>query len=235
MKILAAEQPHFAPKTYWWNRLLQSDVFVIMDNDYFNRRHWQNKTEILLAGKRHRFTIPVRHGETLKINEVCPVETWGTRFRKTIHYAYANSRFYKKFRNEIFNLTDSSYKNLAELDMAFIEWTIKTEKIGSKREIVLGSTLNIKSVKTQYYIDLCKTLDCNAILVGQPTLASYLDLNALKNAEIEVRIHNWAPRSYNQYGVTHFEPNLSMLDAIFNEGNLTQAISGTETDYILAN
>ncbi len=181
--VLAAEQPHFAPKTYWWNRLLQSDVFVIMDNDYFNRKHWQNKTEILLAGKRHRFTVPIQHGEALKINEVNPIDSWGTRFRKTIHYAYANSKFYSKFKNEVFDLAEASYKNLADLDMAFIKWAINNEKNGSNKKIVLGSSLKTESMKTQYYIDLCEKLDCNAILVGQPTLTSYLDLDALKKAQ----------------------------------------------------
>jgi hypothetical protein len=231
MRVLAAEQPHFAPKTYWWNRLLQSDVFVIMDNDYFNRKHWQNRTEILLAGKRHRFTVPVRHEKGLKVNEVHPVDTWGKQFRKTIHYAYANAKFYKKHEDEFCNLTYSSYENLADLNMAFIEWGITTEKMEPKKEIILGSNLKVKSVKTQYYVDLCDKFDCNAILVGQPTVVSYLDLELLKKIEIEVRVQNWAPRSYKQYGVTQFEPNLSMLDAFFNVGNLMRAIKGTNRDY----
>jgi len=233
MRVLGAEQPHFAPKTYWWNRLLQSDVFVIMDNDYFNRKHWQNRTEILLAGKRHRFTIPVKHEEGLKVNEVHPVDTWGKQFRRTVHYAYANARFYEKFKAEFCDLTFASYENLADLNMAFIEWGISAGEMEPTKKVILGSKVKVESAKTQYYVDLCERFDCNAILVGQPTVNSYLDLSSLKKSKIEVRVQNWTPSSYNQSGVTKFEPNLSMLDALFNDGNLMSSIKGTGRDYII--
>ena len=58
-------------------------------------------------------------------------------------------------------------------------------------------------------------------------------MNTLKKAEIEVRIQNWVSPPYEQYGVIKFEPNLSMLDAIFNNDDLMPAIVGTKKDYIL--
>jgi hypothetical protein len=162
---------------------------------------------------------------------VRPVDTWREQFRKTIHYAYANAKFYKKHKDEFCNLTYSSFESLADLNMAFIKWGLVTDKIEPKKEIILSSNTKVKSVKTQYYIDLCDKFDCKAILVGRPTVVSYLDLELLKRIKIEVRVQEWAPRSYKQYAVTQFEPNLSMLDALFNIGNLIKAIKGTNRDY----
>ncbi len=235
MRVLAAEQPHFAPKTYWWNRIFQSDVFVIMDNDYFNRRHWQNKTEILLAGKRHRLTVPIKHGDSRKMNEVYPIENWRKNVIKTIHYAYANSKYYEENKPQFDEIVNASYNNLLDLNMAFIQWGISMIKLESGNRIVCDSTINVKGKKTEYYTELCDKFDCQAILVGKPSVESYLDMQYLKKAKIQVRIQNWPSPPYQQYGIKHFEPNLSMLDTLFNTGKLMPAIKGTKKDYILPN
>jgi hypothetical protein len=235
MRVLAAEQPHFAPKTYWWNRLFQSDVFVIMDTDYFNRRHWQNKTEILLAGKRYRLTIPIKHNGPSRLDEVHPIQQWRKNVIRTIHYAYAKSKYCEKIKTKFHDIVNKAYNNLLDLNMAFIQWGINAIDLEIRKKIVLDSNIEIKSKKTEYYIELCNKFDCQAILVGKPAVDSYLDMNALTKAEIQVRIQNWLSPPYEQYGVEKFEPNLSMLDTLFNMGELTPAIEGTKKDYILPN
>ena len=56
---IAIHQPHYVPWLGYLDRMLKADLFIVLDHVQFERRNYQNRTTIRLAGKAKLLTVPV--------------------------------------------------------------------------------------------------------------------------------------------------------------------------------
>ena len=81
----------------------------------------------------------------------------------------------------------------------------------------LISEININNNGTARIIELAKSLNCDAYMIFDFE-SRFIDSTKLKNAGIELRILKPHIRQYRQQ-YNSFEPNLSIIDLLFNMGN----------------
>ena len=60
MKTVCIHQPDFLPWLGFFDRLTQSDVFVVLDNVQFLRRGWHHRDKIKASNGEMWLTVPVK-------------------------------------------------------------------------------------------------------------------------------------------------------------------------------
>ncbi|RQV97261.1 hypothetical protein EH221_03925, partial [bacterium] len=98
MRIMA-QQPHYFPELYLWNRMLNVDKIVILDAIQVNLRSPQRKTPIKIPGKqdKHWLTIPIshKHSKFAQIGrvQIADGEDWRKSHVDTLTRAYRKADF----------------------------------------------------------------------------------------------------------------------------------------------
>jgi hypothetical protein len=75
--------------------------------------------------------------------------------------------------------------------------------------------------KSELLIELCKSLGANRYLAGSGGSRQYLDLDAFRQAGIEVVFSPFVHPVYTQFG-NPFVPGLSVLDALMHVGSFPE-------------
>ncbi|MBC7891226.1 MAG: WbqC family protein [Sphingobacteriaceae bacterium] len=88
---LAIMQPYFMPYIGYFQLLQAVDRFVVYDDVAFINRGWVNRNQILVGGKAHLFTIPLREAsQNKKIREIQLDEStkWREKLLRTVEQSY---------------------------------------------------------------------------------------------------------------------------------------------------
>lgn len=93
MKI-AVMQPYFLPHIDYFQLMASVDRFVVLDDVNFIKKGWINRNRMLMNGKVHTFTIPLR-GVSQNIR-ICDIELvdeliWREKLLKTVKQAYSKA------------------------------------------------------------------------------------------------------------------------------------------------
>lgn len=123
LKTAIIHQPHFLPWLGYFNKLANSDIFIIQDNVQFRRRYFQNRTKIQNSQKHPIwFTIPVHAKRHTKIMDVKTVDDkWKNDLFKKLLHSYNQENFYDEnidFIKESILNTHSNY--LTEINQTLI-------------------------------------------------------------------------------------------------------------------
>jgi len=104
---------------------------------------------------------------------------------------------------------------LVDLDLALINQMRKWLKISTPT--LCSSELSIlDSDKTGRLVEICRKTGITEYISG-PLCKDYMDCTQFKSAKIEVLLHHYHHPEYQQR-YPGFEPYLSCLDLLFNEG-----------------
>lgn len=110
-------QPYLFPYLGYYQLMNSVDEFVILDDVNFINKGWINRNRILLNGKDHLFTMPLREASQNKLIrdiELLADKTWNEKFLKTVHGSYRKAPHFaevyalleKVFRKEAVRLTE---------------------------------------------------------------------------------------------------------------------------------
>ena len=94
---LAIMQPYFAPYIGYLQLMAAVDRFVLLDDVNFINRGWINRNRILVGGREHLVTIPLRGAsQNQKINQIALAgdAAWRAKLHKTIEQSYRKAPFY---------------------------------------------------------------------------------------------------------------------------------------------
>lgn len=99
MKI-AVMQPYFMPYIGYFQLINAVDKFILYDDVNYIKQGWINRNNILLNGKSHLFSIPLKDASSFKkINEIEINDKlfpqWKIKFFKTLELAYKKAPFYQ--------------------------------------------------------------------------------------------------------------------------------------------
>jgi hypothetical protein len=217
---LAIMQPYLFPYIGYFQLINAVDKFVILDDVNYIMRGWINRNRILVNGKDHRFSIPIKNASQNKLIFECELAegNWKGKFLKTIEYSYYKAPFYSDCFELISSIFSSNENNLSKwLTLQIKEicnyLNITTEIIDSSR------LYNNQYLKAQTkIIDICKQeraeIYCNAI--GGKDLYNSDDF--YKN-NIRLQFLNTKSVKYPQYN-NEFVSSLSIIDVMmFNSSN----------------
>lgn len=139
---------------------------------------------------------------------------WGKKHWRAIEQSYSKAPHFKHYRDSIEPLFYEDYTYLSDLNRSFISHLCLL--MGIRTRISFSSDYELMEGRNERLIGLCKAVGAVRYLSG-PAAKSYLDAQLFRDSGIEVE---WADYTLPPYRQLHgpFQPYVSILDLIFNEG-----------------
>ncbi|MCX7940605.1 MAG: WbqC family protein [Elusimicrobiota bacterium] len=215
MKV-AIHQPQYLPWSGYFNKILQCDIFVFLDDVQYKKNEWQNRNKIKTATGTQWLTVPVHYKFGQKINEVIIDNKilWKKDHIKSIEVNYRKAKYFFDFFPVVENLLSREYTKLVDINIESIKCVLSY--LGINKQFVLSSTLNIEDEKTERLVEICKKLSADVYISGSGA-RDYLDIELFEKNNIKVVFQNYTVPEYQQlFG--KFISNLSIIDMIFNVG-----------------
>lgn len=221
--IGAILQPSYLPWIGFFEQMVLSDVFVVLDDVPYDKNGWRNRNRILLGGAPAWLTVPVRTrgrmGQLIRDVAVDREQPWLERHRRTLRHAYGGRPGW----SAVSGILDGA--GLQDADLLATVNRIVTERIRAtldlRTRIVSSSDLRTTDDRNGRLIDICRQLGVTQYLSGQAA-KSYLDIDAMTAAGVEVLWHEHVPRAYPQ-PAAEFVPRLSAIDLVANVGTAAAA------------
>jgi len=218
MKTLAAIQPSFFPWRGYFDIIKSSDVFIFYDHVQYDKNGWRNRNKVLVNGKEHWITLPIKYekiNKKIKDVKVFNSERSLNKILNTLKSSYGRHPNFKKIYPVIFRIFKlKKWSLLSELNIALTKEVCKLLKI--KSNFIISSNLENINDKNLNLINLCKQFNCNNYLSGK-SAKSYLDQNLFVSNGINVTWHEYEDKVYDQFNNSNFFfEKLSILDYLFN-------------------
>lgn len=222
-KIIAIHQPDFMPWLGFFNKIIKSDVMVILDHVANNPRDgfWCRRVMMAINKQKHWITIPVvapKDRVFVPLNEMeINVEDQKTikKLLKTIRENYSKAPFF----NEVVYLVDNYFNDdailLAERNLKFINEVCG--KLDIKRNFIRSSSLNCEGKATDLLIEICKKVNADTYICGGGA-QGYQEDELFKKQGIKLEYLNFEQPIYNQFNANEFLPGLSIIDVLMNCG-----------------
>lgn len=217
--IVASHQPSYLPWSGFFQKALNSDVFVLLDSVQFPRgQSWVNRNRIKGPSGTIWLTVPVKKkGRGLQLVrevEVYHGRDWSRRHCLTLSHMYGNAPYFGEhfpFFKEVYS---REWKSLVDLNLMILDYLRTVLGVGA--EFTRCSTLGAEGRGTQLLVNVCERLGCHTYLASHG-VRKYLNVQEFTARGMTVHFRNFAPPVYPQlWG--EFVSNLSVLDLIFNCG-----------------
>jgi hypothetical protein len=229
MTVVSIRQPGYLPYMGFFKKIQSCDVFVFLDDVQFEKNDWDNRNKIKTTEGDMWITVPVLHKFGQKLNEIKIVnnENWKNKHRKAIEINYKKSRFFEKYWYEIDDILAKEWDKLIDLNLTLIDYF--SSKMGITTKTIRSSELNIKSTGSERLLEICKKISSDTYLSGEMG-KNYLDEEIFKRSKINIVYEKFQHPIYTQLGKI-FQPNMSIIDLLFNEGEKSKTILENSKNY----
>ncbi|HLU67364.1 MAG TPA: WbqC family protein [Kofleriaceae bacterium] len=222
--LLGAHQPHFMPWLGYFDKILRSDVFVLVDHVQFERQNFQNRNRVRTRHGVQWLIVPVyqrSRDERIVDKEINNTRdgrtTWAGRVVGTLHHAYRRAPFYERFMGPIAGILLRGWTSLAALDLALLDYFLG--ELAIRTPILRSSELpGVGGARSEMILSLCQAVGADAYLSGSGGSRGYLDRALLAAAGVEVRWQEFDHPRYPQTQPGDFVSRLSVVDLLFNCG-----------------
>ncbi|AVM75591.1 WbqC family protein [Magnetospirillum gryphiswaldense] len=216
MTTVVCHQPDFVPYLGFFDRLLDADVFVILDDVQFLRRGWHHRDRIKTRDGADWLTLSVekapRETAIKDIRLADAANGWIDGNLNLLRANYAAAPHFATIMPQVEALYRRPAATLLELNMAFLDWAYGLFDL--RPSVVLSSSLAVESTANQRLIDLVQAVGGDSYLSGTGAL-DYLDPGVWCESGIKLTVQRFEHPCYSQlHG--GFEPYLSCLDLFFN-------------------
>jgi hypothetical protein len=225
-------QPAYLPWLGYFERILMSDVFIVLDHvdiDRNSKTKFANRNRIRTGEGWQWLTVPVvtKGVESLRLCDLRLEEDarWQHKHLASIQHAYAKSPCFDNHIGFLRDLYGSPWDKLAPLCDALLDWLLDTLAIRTR--VLRSSQMDIPGQKDELIRNHCLAVGADTYISG-PFGRDYLDLPAFEAAGIEVRFHDYKHPEYSQ-AYPGFEPYMSAIDLLFNHGSQSTFILQTSS------
>jgi hypothetical protein len=212
---LAIMQPYFLPYIGYFQLINAVDKFVLFDDVNFINRGWINRNRILVHGKAHIFTVPLREAsqnKLIKDIQVADSMNWIEKIKKTFELNYKKAPYFQDVYGILRNIISARDTELSSLILRSISKIMEYLDINTQL-VETSSIYSNEHLKGQdRIIDICnkELADHYINSIGGMELYSKqqfhkegIRLNFLKSLPIE----------YKQFQ-NEFVPWLSIIDVL---------------------
>ena len=216
--VIAIHQPNYFPWLGFAHKMMNCDIFVLLDTVQFPRRNYVNRTHIRVKDEPRWLTVPVSgdYHDTINRIRIANGRPWQRKHLKTIETNYGRARFFPSFMPRIENILLSHWSLLADLNLEICDF-YKTV-LGLDTKLVSASQLDIDESlsSTGLLVAIVKALSGSFYLAGASG-RKYMEMDLFEKVGIKVL---WQEFHYPTYPQTRpgMVPNLSSIDAFFNCG-----------------
>lgn len=222
--IVSIHQPNFLPWLGYLHRMMQADLFIVLDHVQFERRNYQNRMRIRLDDRAHWLTVPVRQQSQQEriIDKIIDApgaeETrwWGAGMIRTLRHAYRDALFLDPYLHGLRAILETRPERLVDLDMAMLEFL--RNALAIKTPMLRSSTLKVAGAKSDLILNLCLEVGADTYLAGMGGSHNYLDREAFARAGVEIAWQDFRHPRHAQCGSGEFIAGLSAIDMLLNLG-----------------
>ena len=218
MKALLSST-YFGP-IQWYQKLNRYDECLIERHESFIKQTYRNRMIIPTTNGPLSLTIPTNHDISLSMKDIRISDhaNWRHVHWNALLSAYGESPFFEYYQDDIRPFYEKKYEFLFDFNMEttakMIELLDIRPKISVTDEYVLSEERRVKSEEFN-------GLANHKVQISNLKVQSIVDFRdairpkkPLPDPEFESK------RYYQVYGQKHgFQPNMSILDLLFNEGN----------------
>lgn len=219
MASITVHQPEYLPWTGFFDRILKSDLFVILDDVGYQKNGFINRNKIKTADGWQWLTVPViGRSPHLKINEVLIDNSsdWGKNQWKALYCNYSKAPYFKQYAEFFEKSLSKKWELISELNIHLISGILKIT--GVEKKIKKTSEMKIEGVRTERLVNIARAVGADAYLSG-PGGKGYMELEKFEKAGIRVVFQEFKNPGYNQQFMKNgFLPGLSIVDLLFNCG-----------------
>lgn len=233
MKI-ALMQPYFLPYLGYFQLINAADKFIFFDNVGFIKQGWIHRNNILLNGKKYRFTIPIQNISSFTHINHTKVSgnpsLWQQKLSRTFRHAYSKAPYF-----------DSIFPQVDELLRGAINHTIADVAISSIQMVFTYLGIEKTLLRSgQRYDNSHMKLSKRVVNICQREGASgyinaiggryFFDTEYFEKSLIQLQFLKPNLRIYNQKNAPAFIAGLSILDVLmYNESSTVKAMLGDYT------
>ena len=212
---LAIMQPYLFPYIGYFQMMHAVNMFVLLDDVNYIKQGWVNRNRILLNGKDHFLTVPIKNASQNKhIIEtfIHDDNNWKSKMLKTVEFAYKHAPNF----NSVFPLVESIIKNPEKNISKFNLYSLTSiaKFLDIRTQIIDSSTIYKNShLKAQdKIINICRqenktqyinSYGGNSLYSKESFKANNIDLFFIKPGSFE----------YKQFS-NEFIPCLSIIDTM---------------------
>jgi len=232
-KTMSIIQSNYIPWRGYFDILRKSDEFVIGDNVQYTKQDWRNRNRIKTPNGVVWLTIPVHSASRIsasrRIDGIRIADAgWCDTHLQILARSYHKARFFDQVASWLFPL----FREVAKepLLTAINEHLLRgiALRLGIKTRFLRTSDLDdgVDGMeRSERILALCKAAGATRYLSG-PSARSYLNEAMLKENGICVEWMDYS--GYTEYPQLWggFEPNVSIVDLLFNTGSRAAAQIG---------
>lgn len=218
MTTVCIHQPDFAPWLGFFERLLHTDVFVILDDVQYLRRGWHHRDQIKTAQGVQWITVPVikkgRYDQLINQTEVDDSQGWRPKHLRTLESAYKRAPHFQSLFDRLSADYAAGDRMLGDFNIRIIRTMMSV--FGIEVPVVLSSSLGVTSSSTARLVDIVRRVGGTTYLSGLGAKA-YLDVGMFADNGLDLL---WQRFEHPVYSQLHgeFAKGLSGLDCLFNCG-----------------
>jgi len=219
-KLVVIHQPDFMPYIGFFDRLVQADIYVVLDNVQYargNRDHWTNRDRIKTKKGESWITVSVqKKPRGTKINEILLSEDfdWREKCKNLLKENYGRAKYYDELMPYVEEMFDYWCGYLMDFNLNIIN--IINKLLDIHVETISASAIKAHGCKDELLIDIMKRLRQTRYLSGMGAKA-YCNEKLYEQSGIRIIWQEFEHPVYPQlFG--DFVPYLSIIDLLCNCG-----------------
>lgn len=213
---IAIHQPNYIPWIGFFDKLDQADKFVLLDTAHHSKSGFLNRNKIKTPQGEFLLTVPLKN-KNIPINEIqiANNNNWQVSHWKTIETNYKKCPYWSDYGNGFEQIYRKKWGEIATLNIALIKHINSLLNITT--ELLLESDFQIDfGNKNARNVNITSHLNGDVYLSGTGAQV-YNDRSEFEAQQIQLVYQNFKHPVYPQrWG--DFQPNLSIIDMLFNCG-----------------
>lgn len=225
--IISINQPAYLPWCGYFNRIIKSDLHIVLDTVQFEKNSFINRNKIIINGCPVWLTIPVLTKNLfgqLAINDIIIDDKihWGKKHNLSIKQAYSKSPFFHEIHDFLQNTYEKNHIKLANILKEMLDFFL--DYLSIKTPVVHASDYRFNNRKSDLILEICKKFSAKKYISG-PFGREYLDIPKFLKHNIEVVFDDYVHPVYKQNSCeSGFISHLSSLDVFMRFGRESRRI-----------
>jgi hypothetical protein len=219
--IIAIHQPNFLPWLGYFNKIIRSDKFVILNEVQFvnNQKKCANGNRVKVLNNGERWlTVSVDKKQKFSLFKDVHIKS---DLLESLHYiqvAYRKHPFFKEVFAFLKKQMDMPHERIGELDIQLVYDILDYLDLSEQKgKFVFQEELKTEQTGTDLIIEICKKLGADTYICGTGS-KFYQDNKKIEDNNIQIEYQNYQHPHYLQRGSDKFIPGLSIIDLLFNHG-----------------